>query len=168
MSEILTLEKVDSEAVMDMVRLTFGGEHPLVPYQTAFEIIAELRMASKMAMREEGNRVSLWRQMSLIGRERADAIPARRFRRSRLEPNVAEWKVQYFRGSPLVVLTFWPWPSGKILTVKIHYSDALKFYTGFRVSAREAKAWAGDSSRLWSTSAYLSDGEDDDKILYIN
>lgn len=163
MSEILTLERVGSEADQDMVRLTFRNQHPLVPYQTGFEIIADIRVASKMAMREEGNRVSLWREMSLIGRERADAIPARRFRRSHLVPNVAEWKVQYFRGSPLVVLTFWPWPSGRILKVKMHYSDALKFYTGFRVSAREAKAWAGDSSRLWSASAYLSDGEDDYK-----
>lgn len=163
MSEILTLQEVGSEADQDMVRLTFRGEHPLVPYQTAFEIIAELRVASKMAMREEGNHVSLWREMSLIGRERADAIPSRRFRRSHLVPTVSEWLVQYFPGSPLVVLTFVPWPSGRILQVKIHYSDALKFYTGFRVSAREAKAWAGDSSRLWSAAAHISDGEDDYK-----
>lgn len=161
MSEILTLEQVGSEAEMDFVRLTFRGEHPFIPYQTAFEMIACTRVASKMAMREEGNQVSLWREMSLIGRERADAIPARRFRRSRLVANVSEWFIKYVPGSPLVVFQFVPWPSGRILQVKIHYSDALKFYTGFRVSAREAKAWAGDSSRLWSSSCYLSDAEDD-------
>lgn len=163
MSEVLTLEKVAAEADHDMVRLTFGTEKPFVPYQTAFEMVAELCIAAKMALREEGNDVKLWREMSLIGRERADPVAARRFRRSHLVPNVQDWKVQYFTGSPLVVLTFVPWPSGRTLTVKIHYADALKFWSTFRFAAREAKAWAGDSSRIWSCAAHISDGEDDYK-----
>lgn len=163
MSVILTLEKVAAEADHDMVRLTFGTEHPLVPYMTGFEIVADTRVASKMALREEGNDVKLWREMSLIGRERPDPVTARRFRRSHLVPNVSDWKVQYFPGSPLIVLTFVPWPSGRTLVVKMHYSDSLKFYTKFRFACREAKAWAGDSSRLYSSSAYLSDGEENYK-----
>lgn len=163
MSEVLTLERVAAEADQDMVRLTFGTERPFIPYQSAFELVAELCVAAKMAMREEGNDVKLWRGMSLIGRERPDPVAERRFRRSHLVPNVAEWKVQYFPGSPLVVLTFVPWPSGRTLVVKIHYADALKFYTSFRFAAREAKAWAGDSSRIWSAAAHISDAEDNYK-----
>lgn len=163
MEGLLTLQKCTAEAHLDMVRLSFADRVVQVPYQTLFQILAGVRMAAKMAMREEGNKVGLWNDLAAIAREGYDARPARHFRRSILQSNIGDYKVKYVPGSPLVNMIFTPHPTGHPLLVKIHYSDALQFYSLARVQARAAKAWAGDSSRTWQPAAHLSDGEDDYK-----
>jgi hypothetical protein len=163
MSEVLTLKSVSCQARQDMLDLRFGDKLITVPYMTAFEILSGIRMAAKMAMRVEGNTVGLWRDLATIAQEKDAAKPARQFRRSRLQSNVKAWDINFNPDSPLVVLVFTPYPTGNPLQIKIHYSDALTFYSQMRIEARTAKAWAGDGSRIWNSAAHISDGEDNYK-----
>jgi hypothetical protein len=154
-SDIFTSQHVSSSTLLDMVVFEIGTHRPRVPYQTAFEILNGVRMAAKMAMAEDGNPVTAWRQMAEINADRDKPIPHRGFRRSTEVSNVGTWSVR-FEGV-LVVLVF------DELTAKIHYADALTWYTGLRISARQAKAWAGDTSRTLRGVAHLTDAEANDK-----
>ena len=163
MSEVLTRKKVEAVSDLDMVRLKFGSHEIVIPYRMAFEVLAGIRMAGKMAMRYDGNPARLWTDLAAIPREGYDQAPARKFRLSRLVSNVEAWDVKFEPGSPLVIITFEPYPTGHPLQIKIHYSDALQFYSQIRVEARKSKAWAGDTSRIWSGLSHISDAEDNYK-----
>lgn len=140
---------------MDMAVFVFGKHRVQVPYQTAFEILNGVRLASKMAMRVEGNEATAWRDFARINGASRDLTPARRFRRSNLQSNVKTWAVQF--DGPLVVMVF------DELTVKIHYSEALPWYTAARLAAREAQAWAGDSKKVMRCVGHLTDAEENYK-----
>ena len=57
----------------------------------------------------------------------------------------------------LILLVFETRNNKKALVVKMHYADALQWYTMARLSAREAKAWAGDDSKNMQATAHLTD-----------
>ena len=155
MSGILKKERIDVQAELDLVVFVFGDRRLLVPYQTAFEICNGVRMAAKMASRQSGNAADAWRELAAVPLE--ERFPttekrARQFRRSRLQPNVKAWEIKF--ESELVILKF------DDLAVKIHFSDALRWYTHARAAAHIAKDWAGDSTKKLRMTAHLSDAEE--------
>lgn len=156
MSDVFLKESVTSSADLDMVSFTFGAHRVLVPYQTAFEILAGVKLAGKMASRTEGNDPQAWRELARVNPSSRNLTPARRYRRSTLVSNVKTWSVK-FEGA-LVVLVF------NELTVKLYYADALTWYTGARLSAREAQAWAGDTKRQMRAVGYLNDAAENYKL----
>lgn len=141
-----------------MVVLVFGPNSCTVPYQTAFEILNGVRMAGKMAMRYEGNAVGLWRELADVNDIAVELKPARRFRRSKLQPNVESWRVDFEDALVVIVLD--------ALEVRIHYADAFQWYTRTRVVAREAQAWAGDSKRQMRANGVLTSAEDNYRLGY--
>ena len=155
MSDVFLSESVTSSANLDMVRLGFGSHRVQIPYQTAFELLAGVKMAGKMASRFEGNKAQNWRELARINTGTRNLTPARRFRRSNLQSNCKTWAVR-FEGK-LVVMVF------NELTVKLHYADAFQWYTGARLAAREAQAWAGDTKRQMRGVGYLNDAEENYK-----
>lgn len=166
MGDVLTLQRVSVKARQDMLDLRFADALITLPYMTGFEVLAGIRMAAKMALRSEGNKAGLWRDLANIAEIKDPVKPSRQFRRSRLQSNIKAWKIDFHPDSPLVSLIFEPYPTGHPLEIKIHYSDALKFYAQMRVEARAAKAWAGDGSKIWSSASYISDGEENYKRGY--
>lgn len=158
MSDVFLKESVTSSADLDMVSFTFGAHRVLVPYQTAFEILAGVKLAGKMASRVDGNDPQAWRELARVNNSTRNLTPHRRFRRSNLQSNVKTWEVKF--DGALVVLIF------NELTVKLHYADALQWYTGARLAAREAQAWAGDSKRQMRAVGYLNDAEENYRLGY--
>ena len=155
MSDVFLSESVTSRANLDMVLLTFGKHRVRIPYQTAFELLAGVKLAGKMASREDGLDPQAWRELARVNNSTRNLTPARRFRRSTLRSNVKSWSVKF--DGRLVVLIF------NELTVKLHYADALTWYTGARLAAREAQAWAGDTKRQLRAVGYLADAEENYK-----
>lgn len=141
-----------------MVVLVFGPNRCVVPYLTAFEILNGVRMAGKFAMQYEGNAVGLWRELADVNDIALDVKPARRFRRSKLQANVSNWRVD-FEG-PVVVIFL------DDLEVGIHYADAFQWYTRTRVVAREAQAWAGDSHKRLRATGILTSAEENYRLGY--
>lgn len=158
MSDVFLKESVTSSADLDMVLFTFGEHLVLVPYQAAFEILAGVKLAGKMASRVDGLDPQAWRELAHVNNSSRNLTPNRRFRRSNKMSNVKAWSVK-FEGR-LVVLVF------NELIVKLHYSDALTWYTGARLSAREAQAWAGDTKRQMRAVGYLNDAAENDRLGY--
>lgn len=161
MGEVLTYRQVDASSALDMVGLKFDHDRLLMYYQTAFRMAAALCMAAKLAGRYEGVHPRMYRDFvhlpGLSGRPRLN----REYRRSRHMPNFDIWKVGGKQN--LVFMQF----DKDELIVWMHYADAFKLYTRFRHAAREAKAWAGDEGRQWTTRAHLADAEHNDKFLYV-
>ncbi len=158
MSDVFLKESVTSSADLDMVLFSFGEHRLVLPYQTAFEILAGVKLAGKMASRVDGHDPQAWRELARVNNSSRNLKPNRRFRRSNLVSNVKAWSVK-FEGR-LVVLVF------NELTVKLHYSDALTWYTGARLAAREAQAWAGDTKRQMRAVGYLNDAAENDRLGY--
>jgi len=158
MTDVFLKEAVTSSADLDMVLFSFGEHRLVVPYQTAFELLAGVKLAGKMASREDGLDPQAWRELAHVNPSSRNLKPNRRFRRSNLRSNVKTWAVR-FEGR-LVVLVF------NELTVKLHYADALQWYTGARLAAREAQAWAGDTKRQLRAVGYLNDAAENDRLGY--
>ena len=158
MTDVFLKESVTSGSDLDMVLFSFGEHRVVVPYQTAFELLAGVKLAGKMASREDGLDPQAWRELARVNNSSRNLKPNRRFRRSNLTSNVKTWAVK-FEGR-LVVLVF------NELTVKLHYGDALQWYTGARLAAREAQAWAGDTKRQLRAVGYLNDAAENDRLGY--
>lgn len=159
MKDLFTAEQVNVQQGLDLVRLQLGSNDIRLYYQTVFKICSSLQGASKLAMQHEGNKPELWAKLAQY--DRADiGVPLHfEYRRSGLVTNLTNWKVA-FEGA-LVVLTL------DDLTAKFHYTDAAKLTVWLRRAGKQAKNWAGDKSRQWSTFAHLSDAEENDKVAYV-
>lgn len=157
----MTSQQCAAASVYDMVGIKFGPSRLLMYYQTGFKIAAALCMAAKLAGRYEGVHPRLFQKF--ISHEDLRARPSTHtgeYRRTQEKPNFEKWTVGGERN--IVILRF------DDLTVKMHYSDAFKFYTWLRHECRMAKAWAGDMGRQWTTRANLTDAEQNDKFLYVD
>ncbi len=160
MGEILKQQTCAAGAKYDMVGLKFGPHRVLMYYQTAFAVAAGVLMAAKHAARHEGVHPSKWSEMV----NNARLVPTEPFsptyRRTIERPNFKTWKIAFENN--LVVFTF------DDTVIKMHYSDAFTFYGSIRYAGKNAKCWAGDDSRQWTTRAVLTDAEANDKILYVH
>lgn len=141
-----------------MVGLKFGPFRFLMYYQTAFELAASVLQASKMAARYEGVHPSKWTEMAQAVQQVPHEPLALQYRRTEARPNFKQWKVGYDRN--LVVFTF------DNTKIRVHYSDAFEMYGWIRLGGRNAKRWAGDRGKQWTTRANLQDAEDNDKFVY--
>jgi hypothetical protein len=155
MSAIFTLEQVSTSPRFEFVAMRFRDQTPLVPYPTAFKILNGVCMAAKHAMRYEAVANKYWRTLAYIDVDTVTFRAAREPRRSNLKSNVSNWRVNI--ENQLIVLYFETRNNKKALVVKMHYADALQWYTMARLSAREAKAWAGDDSKNMQATAHLTD-----------
>lgn len=152
MSDLMTKQRVSVVADLDMIRLSFGSESVVIPYQTAIEVANGIKMAGKLASRHEGNSAQDWRDfIDIDNGPKSKTERHRGFRRSNVGPNVREWTVGW--DGAVVKITF------DQTTVGLHYSDALECYNWLRVAYRDAKAWAGDTGKIMRTTAYLNDAE---------
>ncbi len=159
MSGVMTFQQCRAASMYDMVGLQLGSDRFLMFYQTAFEMAASVCMHAKLAGRHEGVHPRLFREFINHNTLDERAPMHRGYRRSSEVPNFYRWTVA--SKDSLVRMTF------DDVTKTMHYSDAFKVYTQFRQEARNAKAWAGDSGRQWTTRAHLTDAEADDKIQYV-
>jgi len=142
--------------------MRFRDQSPLVPYQTAFKILNGVCAAAKHAMRYEAVANKHWRTLAHIDVDTVTFRAAAEPRRSTLRSNVSNWRVDV--DNQLIVLYFETRNNKKALTVKMHYSDALQWYTMARLSAREAKAWAGDDTKAMQATAHLTDAAENAKF----
>ena len=157
MSDILTRERVNVQQGKDLVRLQLGDRNVLLYYQTAFAILQGMRVAAKAAMVFEGNKIKKWREFA------NDDIPPspapvplhHEYRRSGNTSNLKKWNVSF--GGALVILRL------DDLTVKFHYSDAFYLQAWMRLAAKQAKRWAGDSTKSLRATAHLTDAEENYK-----
>ncbi len=155
MSAVFTLEQVSTSPRFEFVAMRFRDQTPMVPYQTAFKILNGVCMAAKHAMRYEAVANTHWRTLAYIDVDTVTFRAAREPRRSTLQSNVSNWRVDV--ENQLILLVFETRNNKKALVVKMHYADALQWYTMARLSAREAKAWAGDDSKNMQATAHLTD-----------
>jgi len=160
MSNVLTMHSCGAGAAKDMVGLQLGPHRFLMYYQTAFKIAAGILMSSKLAATYEGVNPQSWSNWLKQHQAQQDPLVALSpsYRRSEAKPNFEDWKVGFENN--LVVFTF----DNEI--IKMHYEDAFRLYSMVRLAGKNAKRWAGDTSRQWTTRAVLRDAEENDKIVY--
>lgn len=161
MGDMLTVHTCGAGAAKDMVGLQLGPHRFLMYYHTAFEIAAGILMSSKHAAMYEGVHPSTWSDwisQRAVPQE-AYTVLSPLYRRSEARPNFKNWKLAFENN--LVVFTF------DRETVKMHYEDAFRLYGMVRLAGKNAKRWAGDRSRQWTTRAVLRDAEENDKIVYV-
>ena len=158
MSDLFRQRQCGAAQRCDVVDLKFGSYNAVLYYQSTFKIASAILMAAKLAGRHEGVELRKW--LDFVRTEHFNPVKPTHFeyRRSGITPNVHAWDVA-FEGN-LVVIKL------DDTTIKLHFADAFELYTMLRLAAKDAKAWAGDTSRYWNTRAMLTDAEDDDKILY--
>ena len=159
MTDVLTKQACTASALYDMVGLKFGPNEFLLYYQTAFKIAAGILMSAKEAARYEGVHPSIWSKQLKMEQQVPLTKKHWEYRRTTATPNFRDWKIGGERN--LVVFTF------DHEAIKMHYSDAFTLYKMVRVAAKNAKAWAGDSSRQWTTRAVLHGAEENDKFTYV-
>ncbi len=159
MTVILKPAQMNVQQGMDLVQLQLGSDKIRLYYPTTFKICAGLMGSIKFAMRHEGVRPKLFEELNTYDRTNYTNPIHHEYRRSGHVTNVDKWDVG-FEGS-LVKLTF------DDEYYMMHYSDGTLLYAWLRKAAKEAKRWAGDRSRMFSTFARLTDAEADDKVLYV-
>ena len=159
MSEVLTRQTCAAGAAYDMVGVQFGPHRVLMYYQTAFKLAAGILQSSKLAARFEGTHPRKW--VDMVRAQQQDPLEpqCREYRRSTKRPNFTTWSVG-FEGN-LVKFEF------DDTTIKMHYSEAFEMYSKVRLAGKNAKRWAGDRGKQWSTRAHLADAEDNDKFVYV-
>jgi len=163
-NDIFLYTSVTSETHNDLWVLNLGSNRLTLPYHLGFEILNDLWLACKMAMRYEG--IASKHQAEFLKLDELPPLatvrkPHRQFRRSLLVPTVQEVNIAF--ENQLVRLEFYPY-EGEMLTAKFHYSDAFTVYRDGRRACKLAKAWAGDSSRIKNFRAHLSTAEEFDKL----
>lgn len=144
-----------------MVELNFGPHRIHMYYQTCFKVAAGILMAAKNAARYEGVHPSTWSE--ILDKQRTNEIReplSRTFRRTQELPNFTSWSVAFDHN--LVTFKF------DDLIIQMHFGDAFRLYGMVRVAGKNAKRWAGDTSRQWTTRAHLADAEENDKFVYVN
>jgi len=160
MEGVLTRQVCAASAAHDMVGLKLGAYQFLMYYQTAFKMAAGTLQSSKLASRFEGVRPESWTKHveHLLVPQLPIEPQHREYRRSKGEPNFETWKVAFERN--LVIFTF------DNDVIHMHYEDAFALYGHLRLAAKNAKRWAGDRGKQWSTRAHLADAEVNDKFVY--
>ena len=158
MGAILTQQQVSVKQGMDLVELHLGDRSILLYYQTVFEICMKIRGLATFALRYERNSPKLLRELEKYDQEPISEPLSPVYRRSGLAANVDAWNVTYEK--QLVVLQF----NDQIF--KMHYADAIVLHAWLGRAAKQAKCWAGDSSRQWRIFARLTDAEDNDKFAF--
>jgi hypothetical protein len=159
MTVILKPAQINVQQGMDLVQLQLGSDKIRLYYPTTFKLCVGLMGSIKFAMRHEGVRPGLFEQLNTYDRTNFKNPVHHEYRRSGLMSNFDKWDVG-FEGS-LVKLTF---DDEYYMT---HYSDGILVYAWLRKAAKEAKRWAGDRGRMFSTFARLTSAEEDDKVLYV-
>lgn len=162
MEGVLIRQVCAASATDDMVSLKLGAYQFLMYYQTAFKVAAGTLQSSKLASRFEGVRPESWTEhVSHLLVPQLPVVPQHReYRRSKGTPNFEAWKVAFDRN--LVVFTF------DDAVIHMHYEDAFVLYGHLRLAAKNAKRWAGDRGKQWSTRAHLVDAEENDKFVYVS
>lgn len=118
----------------------------------------KIRGLATFALRYERNPPTLIRELEKYEKEPITEPLSPVYRRSGLATNVESWKVTY--ENQLVVMRF------NDQFFKMHYVDAIVLHAWLGRAAKQAKRWAGDSSRQWRLFARLTDAEDNDKFAY--
>ncbi len=158
MGAILTQTQVSVKQGMDLVQLRLGDRQILLYYQEALDICLKIRGLATFALRYERNHPKLIRELEKYDHAPLDTPLSPVYRRSGLVSNVKSWNVTY--ENQLVVLRF------NEQFFKLHYTDAAHLQAWLGRAAKEAKRWAGDSSRQFRVFARLTDAEDNDKFAY--
>jgi len=160
MNEVLSKQVCTAAYAQDMVRLKFGSHSVLMYYQTAFEIAAGVLSASKQAGQYEGVHPSRWSEyVNMVPQTPMEPLSLF-YRRGDHPSNFTSWSVAFERN--LVVFTF------DQTIIKMHFGNAFEMYGLIRLAGKNAKNWAGDTSRQWTTKATLTDAEQNDKYVYVN
>jgi len=149
--DFFKLEQVNVQQGQDLVNLQLGSNQIRLYYQTTFKICSSLQGATKLAMQTEGLKPDFWNKLVQYDARDCNVPCHHEYRRSGHTTNLKDWSVA-FEGS-LVVLKL------DDLTAKFHYSDAAKLQVWLRRAGKQAKNWAGDRSRIWSTFARLAEAE---------
>ncbi len=155
MAHVFTRERVNVRQAMDIVEWQLCSNKVRLYYQNTIEILHGMRVAAKAAMRHEGNAVSAWRDHAKIDRTPSIVPLNPEYRRSGFASNVKTWRVDV-EGALVVVYL-------NELEARFHWTDALYFSAWLRTAARQAKNWAGDSTRQLRSTALLTDAEDNYK-----
>ena len=158
MKDVFKKDVVTVASGKDLVRITFTSDTIILYYPTVFKICSSMGGAARFAMRHEGVHPDLWNKLAAYDRTDITVPMHFEYRRSGLLANVEKWSVAFEH--QLVVLQF------DDLIKKFHYEDAAYIQVWMRRAAKEAKNWSGDTSRIWSTYARLTDAEENDKIVY--
>ncbi len=143
---------------MDLIQLNLGDRSVLLYYHTVLDICMKIRGLATFALRYERNPPTLIRELEKYEKEPITEPLSPVYRRSGLATNVESWKVTY--ENQLVVMRF------NDQFFKMHYVDAIVLHAWLGRAAKQAKRWAGDSSRQWRLFARLTDAEDNDKFAY--
>lgn len=161
MEGVFTRQVCTAGSAYDMVGLKLGPCQFLMYYHLAFEIAASILQASKLAARFEGLHPTTWTEMIKVnGVEPKPLEPLHpTYRRTQAKPNFENWRVAFDRN--LVVLQF----DDEI--IRMHFADAYTIYTELRLAGKNAKRWAGDRGKQWTTRATLADAEENDKFVYV-
>ncbi len=158
MKDLFTFEHVNVRQGMDLVELQLRSHKIRLYYQDVFAICSKLQGNATFALRYERNHPKLWRELQLYDQEPITTPLHPVYRRSYLASNFTVYKVS-FRGS-LVILQF------NELVAKFHYSDIPRLRSHLYRAGKQAKRWAGDSSKQWTIFARLTDAEDNDKFAF--
>ena len=158
MDGVLTAEQCNVKQGMDLVELNLGGQPILLYYQDVLDICMKIRGLATFALRYERNPPALIHELDNYEKMPLETPLSPVYRRSGLMTNVKGWKVT-FEGQ-LVVIRF----NEQIF--KFHYVDAVILNHWLGRAAKEAKHWAGDTSRTWRIFARLTDAEDNDKFAF--
>lgn len=163
--DLFTSESVTSETELDLWVLRLGPKRLTMAYQTGFELLNGVLLASKFAMRYEKVSPKHWLEFAYLNSTKhfvATVGTHRGFRRSALVPNVRAWEV--FFENQLVVIEFYPLTGNEKLVAKFYYVDMFEIYSDARIACKNAKAWAGDSSRIWNGRAHLTTAEENERL----
>lgn len=158
MKDLFTFQDVNVRQGMDLVELQLGSNKLRLYYHDTLTICSKLQGNATFALRYERNHPKLWQELNKYEREPPKTPLHPNYRRSGLMSNVKMYKVS-FKGQ-LVILQF------DELLAKFHYSDIPRIRAHLYRAAKEAKCWAGDSSKQWNIFARLTDAEDNDKFAY--
>lgn len=154
MSKLMFMREWRISNEQELVRIRLGKSVDVTLwYPHAIHLSGGIRLAAKMAMREEGMKVSEWHQLAGSDEELPPINVNHRPRRSSAQPNCTRYKAGW--DGPLVVVRF------DDTAFRLHWKDALSINTILRHYAKQAKGWAGDSSSGFVVHAHLSDAEKD-------
>ncbi len=169
MKDLFLDRQVTSVNDQDLWAFRLGSKRLTMAYPMGFELLNGILLACKQAMQYEAVSPLRWLQFAKLNSTKnfiATTGTHRGFRRSLKVPNVKAWEA--FVEGPLVVLEFYPHEGSETLVAKIHYADMFSIYSSARIACKNAKAWAGDSSRIWNGRAHLSTVEENAKLKAVS
>ncbi len=158
MKDLFTSKLYNVRQGMDLVELQLDSCKIRLYYHDVFTICSKLQGNATFALRYERNHPHLWRELNKYEREPPGVPMHPTYRRSGLVSNVKVYKIS-FEGQ-LVILQF------NELVAKFHYSDIPRLRAHMYRAAKQAKCWAGDSSKSWHIFARLTTAEINDKFAF--